>query len=60
MKFIFSIIAKGLQISGMSTLPFALYFGETQKSMALELKYLVFGSLLFFIGYLIDSKVVKA
>jgi hypothetical protein len=60
MKFIFLIIARGLQISGMCSLPFALYFGETEKSMSIELKYLLMGSILFYIGYLIDTKFVKA
>jgi len=60
MKLIFSIIAKGLQISGMCSLPFALYFGETQKNMSLEMNYLLIGSVLFFIGYLIDTKLGKA
>ena len=60
MKTIFSALAKGLQLSGMATLPFALYFGESQKSMALELKYLLVGSILFAIGYFIDKDFVKA
>lgn len=60
MKLIFSVIARGLQLAGMSSLPFALYFGETQRSMSLEFKYLVLGTFLFFLGYLIDAKVVKA
>jgi hypothetical protein len=60
MKFLLLIIARGLQVSGMCSLPFAIYFGEIQKSMELELKYLVVGSILFFIGYLIDSRLVKA
>jgi hypothetical protein len=60
MNFIFSLIAKGLQFSGMCSLPFALYFGETQKSMELELKYLVLGTVLFIAGYFIEKKIVKA
>lgn len=60
MRFIFSIIAKGFQISGMCSLPFALYFGETQKNMELELTYLLIGALLFIIGYFIDTRLVKS
>ncbi len=55
-----SLFAKGLMLSGMCTLPFALYFGETQKSMSLELNYLLFGAILFSVGYFIDTKLFKA
>lgn len=60
MKTFFSLIAKGLMLSGMCSLPFALYFGETQKSMSLELNYLLLGSILFVVGYFIDSKILSA
>lgn len=59
MNFALKMIAKGLQLSGMCTLPFAIYFGETEKSMSMELNYLVLGSAIFMVGYFIDVKFVK-
>ncbi|MFN8673486.1 MAG: hypothetical protein U0457_15555 [Candidatus Sericytochromatia bacterium] len=53
------IIAKSLQLSGMATLPFAIYFGESEKSMMYEFNYLLLGSIIFFIGYTIEVKLVK-
>jgi hypothetical protein len=60
MKLLLTIVAKGLQFSGMCTLPFAIIFGESQKSMELELKYLVIGSLVFAAGYIIDKNFLKS
>lgn len=59
MNFVLKALAKGLQLSGMCTLPFAIYFGETEKSMSLELNYLVLGAGVFMLGYFIDVKFVK-
>ena len=56
---IISFIAKGLQLSGMLSMPFAIYYGETQKSMSIEATYLVVGASIFIIGYLIDINFVK-
>lgn len=60
MKSISFYISKGLQLSGMATLPFAIFFGESEKSMMLELKYLVLGIIIFLIGFIIENKFVKA
>lgn len=52
-------LAKGLQLSGMLSMPFAIYYGETEKSMSIELNYLLIGSILFIIGFLIENRFVK-
>lgn len=52
-------ISKGLQLSGMLSMPFAIYFGETEKSMSIELNYLLVGSIIFIIGFFIENKFVK-
>ena len=57
--FIIKALSKGLQLSGMAVLPFAIYFGESEKSMSMELNYLVLGSAIFMIGYFIEVKFVK-
>jgi len=59
MNNIISFLAKGLQLSGMLSMPFAIYYGETQKSMSIELNYLLIGAILFIIGYLIENNFVK-
>lgn len=59
MNNILSFLAKGLQLSGMLSMPFAIFYGETQKSMSLELNYLLIGAILFIIGYLIDKNFVR-
>jgi hypothetical protein len=59
MKSISFYISKALQLSGMATLPFAIFFGESEKSMMLELKYLVLGIIIFLVGFIIENKFVK-
>jgi hypothetical protein len=59
MRNILFYISKAFQLSGMATLPFAIFFGESEKSMMLELKYLVLGILIFLIGFIIENKFVK-
>lgn len=56
---IITIIAKSFQLSGMATLPFAIYFGESEKSMMYEFTYLLLGAALFFIGSTIEAKFAK-
>ena len=53
------VFAKALQLSGMATLPFAIYFGEMEKSMMYEFNYLLMVSIIYFVGRVIESKFVK-
>jgi|APLak6261663012_1056037.scaffolds.fasta_scaffold04349_2 hypothetical protein len=59
MNNILGFISKGFQLSGMLSMPFAIYYGETEKSMSIELNYLLIGAILFIIGFLIENSFVK-
>lgn len=59
MKLLLTIFARGLQLAGMLSMPFAIYYGETEKSMSIELQYLSYGIIFFIIGYFIDNKFIK-
>ncbi|MFN8577572.1 MAG: hypothetical protein U0354_12005 [Candidatus Sericytochromatia bacterium] len=59
MSNILGFISKGLQLSGMLSMPFAIYYGETEKSMSIELNYLLIGAALFILGFIIENNFVK-
>lgn len=48
--------AKFLQLSGMSLLGSALYFGVAQNDMKMEVKLLAFGTVVFLAGFMLDRR----
>ena len=50
-------IAKGLQLAGLVSMPIALYVGLTQgDGMVRELGYASLGAIMFYAGYLMESR----